>query len=162
MKLDSLLAVAVATECVGIVFWKDNNIADFAISRKAYSFANEAAQFMHDWISRYSPEIVVTERIPEQTRRGHRSIELTNLLAFIASFHKAYDISVLPDREGRTRFEQAAHLAEIYPNIAHRLPEKNKIWESEDRAMILFRALTLAHGVLSNPTVKLAENMDRL
>lgn len=156
-----LLAVAAATGRIGYVFFVGHQLVDFDLSRKGYKNSNHAAGMLQHWIMTLKPDIVVTERLTEKSKKGSRARKITKTFALIASHNYVHDVSITMDREGRTRYEQAKHLADIYPDIASRLPHKPKFYESEDRAMILFDALTLAHLVQESPAIRLAAGMDK-
>ncbi|WP_300394154.1 hypothetical protein [Henriciella sp.] len=156
-----LLAVSAATGRIGYVFFVGHELVQFDLSRKGFKSPNDASEVFQNWIKMMKPDVVVTERLPAETRKGKRAIEITKTFALVASHHCVHDVSVAMDREGRTRFEQASHLAQIYPDIAYRLPRKPRFYESEDRAMILFDALTLAHLILESPALRLAAGMDK-
>lgn len=156
-----LLAAAAATGRVGYVFFVDGQLYDHDLSKKAFQNTNLAAAVFQKWIGKFDPDVVIIEKLTEASSKGERSKEIVKTLSLIASHNHLYDIAITANRQGRTRYEQAVHLAHIYPDIAPRLPKKHKFYDSEDRAMVLFDALTLAHLVLESPAIKLASGMDR-
>jgi hypothetical protein len=155
-----LLAVAAATGRIGYVFFIGHELVAFDLSRKGFKNTTQAAAVFQEWILAFKPNVVVTERLPKKSKKGQRARKIIQTFAQIASHNYVYDITVTPDREGRSRHAHAVHLSDIYPDITHRLPRKPKFYESEDRAMILFDALTLAHIILQDPTLKLAAALD--
>ena len=161
MQTIRILAVAVATGRIGYVYFEDQQLAKFEISRKGFEDIGKAASTFEEWLKRTRPNIVVTEKINDRCRKGERSRQIIQTISVVASHHYVHDICIPMQRNGRTRYEQAVHFSQIYPEISERLPQKNKSWQSEDRAMILFDALTLAHPILENPTVMLAASLDK-
>lgn len=157
-----LLVVTAATGRIGYVFFIGHQLVDFDLSRKGFKDTTEAAAVFQEWILDFKPNVVVTERLSEKSKKGQRAREIIETFAQIASHNYVYDITVAPDREGRSRHAHAVHLSDIYPDIAYRLPRKRKFYESEDRAMILFDALTLAHSILGDRRITSAARMDTL
>ena len=155
-----MLAVSAATGRIGYVFFSGRVLVDYGLSRKGYKSNNNAACVLQRWIASTQPDIVITEQLSKSSKKGERARAIIRTFAFIASHNYVHDIEVPLDREGRTRFQQAKHLSDLYPDIAPRLPSMNKCYQSEDRAMILFDALTLAHKILENPSIRIAAAMD--
>jgi len=102
-------------------------------------------------LSRYEPDFLVIEdlALPGARRRGRarkeiRSIEVMALKRGVAVGR----ISRLGVRDtfatGKSKFEVALRLAEIFPALAGRLPRKRKAWTTEDPRMNVFDALGFA------------------
>lgn len=147
------------TGYIGYVHIEHGQLLDYAVSRKAAQSADATALCLQSWILKSKPQVVVTEKITPLCRRGKRSCELTRLLGVIASYHDVFDISLVLDRGGRTIHQQAEHLVRIYPDVESRMIKPRKIYGAKDRDIVLFDALTLAHTIIENPTMRMAREM---
>ncbi len=106
-------------------------------------------------LSRYEPTLLVIEDLaaPGGRRRKRagkeiRSIELLALKRGLATER----MSRLGVRDafapGKSKFEVALRLAEIFPALAERLPRKRKAWTTEDARMNVFDALGFAAALV--------------
>jgi len=102
-------------------------------------------------LSRYEPDLLVVEdlAVPGARRRKRaskeiRSIELLALKRGL-SVERVSRLGVIDTfASGKSKFEVALRLAEIFPALAERLPRKRKAWMTEDARMNIFDALGFA------------------
>jgi hypothetical protein len=105
-----------------------------------------------DELIRYhQPAVLVVEdlAVPGARRRKRankeiRSIELLAMKQGLAT-ERISRLGVIDTfAPGRSKFEVALRLAELFPALAERLPRKRKAWTTEDARMNIFDALGFA------------------
>jgi hypothetical protein len=119
-------------------------------------------------LSRYKPDVLVLEDLAAHgTRRRVRAKKEIRAMERLALTH-----GVLVERvsrlgvldilaPGKTKYEVALRLAEVFPVLAKRLPRKRNTWRPEDARMSVFDALGIAAATVkrarpfSGETVKL-------
>ena len=102
----------------------------------------------------YQPQLLVTERIPKDSRKGDNTRALINA---ISKAGQDADIKWgLVDRVQpyKNKYEEAGALAARFPELQRRLPKTRKEWESEPRQTILFEALSMGLLVLDEKDEK--------
>ena len=103
-------------------------------------------------LERHRPEVLVLERFDPRTgRRSSRVADIGYAVGDLAH-EMGVEVRCLTRKEVRkglglpstaTRDETAARVAEHIAAIRHRLPDKRRPWDSEDRRMALFNAAAL-------------------
>jgi hypothetical protein len=148
-----------------------NTILAIDPTSRGFAFAVlEAPAFLVDWgeritsakagdllrkvdelLRRYEPDLLVIEdlAVPGARRRKRaskeiRSIELLALKRGLAA-ERISRLGVIDTfAPGKSKFEMALRLAEIFPALGQRLPRKRKAWTTEDARMNIFDALGFA------------------
>ncbi|MFY9824905.1 MAG: hypothetical protein WAM82_26240 [Thermoanaerobaculia bacterium] len=106
---------------------------------------------LDELLSRYEPDLLVVEDLAvpgaRRRKRASKDIHSIELLARKRGL-AAQRISRLGVIDafapGKSKFEVALRLAEIFPALAERLPRKRKAWTTEDARMNIFDALGFA------------------
>jgi hypothetical protein len=122
-------------------------------SRRAMS--SNLLQKVDDLFSRYQPDVLVLEDLAaEGTRRRKRarkeisSIERRALKRGV----RVERVSRVGVRNtfapGKSKYEVALRLAEMFPVLANRLPRKRNTWRPEEARMNVFDALGLAAALV--------------
>jgi hypothetical protein len=138
---------------------------------RGFAFAVlEAPNFLVDWgerivpaktggllprvdelLSRYEPDLLVIEdlAVPGARRRKRaskkiRSIELLALKRGLAAKRISRLGVIDAFAAGKSKYDVALRLAEVFPALAERLPRKRKVWTTEDARMNIFDALGFA------------------
>lgn len=140
-----------------------------------YALADKNARCVSqvsDLIDRYDPGVLVLERAAAKgSRRCARIRELIADLRKLASrknvitrsFSRQSVREALSESGAFTKDEIAAEIAGRFPELAHRLPPRRKLWMPEDNRMNIFDAvawgLTFFHrkessGAVANAKVK--------
>jgi hypothetical protein len=108
-----------------------------------------------DLLSRYEPTLLVIEdlAVPGARRRKRasmeiRSIELLALKRGLAAERVSRLAVIDAFAPGKSKFEVALRLAEIFPTLAEGLPRKRKAWTTEDARMNIFDALGFATAAM--------------
>jgi hypothetical protein len=118
-------------------------------SRRATS--SNFLQKVDDLFSRYTPDVLVLEDLADKgarrrkrARREIGSIERRALRRGLRVEHISR-VGVLDTfAPGKSKYEAALRLAEIFPVLANRLPRKRNTWRPEDARMSVFDALGIA------------------
>ena len=153
MAFDRVLAVAAASGRVGYVFLIEGKLYDWRLSRKASRRPEEAAKRAEIWIRRLQPEVVVMEKIDGASRKSERTRAIIAAIAEVAANEYVYDVAVSRPRSHANKYEEAAALAERFPELRPWVPRPRKLWESEPRDVTYFEALSLALTVLDRHEV---------
>ena len=155
-----VLALAAASGRVGYVFLVEGQLQDWGASVKATTDPTEIAGFTQTRINELRPEALVTEKLDEACRKGPETRNLIRTIAETASHNELLDVAVPRPRAFPSKYEEAAYLANKYPDIAGYLPDqKRRIFDYEPRTMIVFEALALAEAVIEGSPDILAAAM---
>jgi hypothetical protein len=148
---------------------------------RGFAFAVlEAPAFLVDWGSRsgrmesggvlrkvdelfrrYQPDVLLLEdlaadgaRRRKRARREIGSIERRALKRGVR-VERVSRVGVLDTfAPGKSKYEVALRLAEIYPVLANRLPRKRNTWRPEDARMSVFDALGIAAATVERARMK--------
>ena len=142
--------MAVSTGRVGYVFLIKGKLYGWRLSRQAAASPEEGARFAKSWITLMRPEVVVTEKITGQCRKGAKVKAIIEAIARVAAEEPLYDIAVARTRTFPNKFAEAEVLAERFPDLRPRLPKPRKLWHSEPRNTTIFEALALALVAIDN------------
>ncbi|MEM7529639.1 MAG: hypothetical protein AAF416_18545 [Pseudomonadota bacterium] len=159
MAVLKLLALAAATGRVGYVYLVGGHVKDWRISEKAAKSPEAAAEAAQKWINELQPDVVVTEKAEQATKKGDKTKAIIAAIASTAEHNYLLDVSVARGHEHPTKYEEAAALAERHPEVAAWVPKKRRLFDNEPRNTVLFEALSLAETVLRGPTPALARAM---
>lgn len=155
-----VLSIAVASGRAGYVFLDGTQLLDWGITVKAVKEPTELIAFVQELINTLQPDVVVTERCDETSKKGKRAQKLITSVTELASHNYVLDVSVPRPRGFRTKFEEAKDLASRHPELTGYLPRrKRRIFDFEPRSMIVFEALALAEAVIHGPPEQLAAAM---
>ncbi|PWE34093.1 hypothetical protein DDZ14_02745 [Maritimibacter sp. 55A14] len=159
MAVSRFLGIAAASGRVGCVYVIHGRLRDWQISGTASRSPEDAAMHAQRWITRLEPEAVVTEKITKTSHKGEKTRAIIAAMADTAAQFHVYDISVARVQSYRNKYEEAAALAELYPEIKDWLPPERRFYDNEPRNTVLFEALALVHKVLDDPTTAIAASM---
>lgn len=98
------------------------------------------------WIRAYHPEVVITENVGFRSRKAMRTIRSIHAVIETAEKSGVQLLTVFRVRRFKSKYEEAAALASIYPEMRELLPErKRKAFEAEPHRMLYFEALSMLH-----------------
>jgi hypothetical protein len=110
---------------------------------------------VEELLSRYEPTLLVVEDLaaPGARRRKRASkeihaIELLALKRGLAAERVSRRGVIDALAPGKSKFEVALRLAEIFPALAQRIPKKRRAWTTEDARMNIFDALGFAAALV--------------
>ena len=159
MAVSRLLACVAARRRVAYVFLVDGHVRDWRVSEKAANSPLDAAELTQVWINALTPDILVTERIDDDFRKGPRVKAIIRAIASTAAHNYLLDVSVKREQRYRNKYEEAEALASLHPEVRAWLPRKRRFFDHEPRNIVLFEALSLAQAVLDDPSMNLAKAM---
>ncbi|MCP4184138.1 MAG: hypothetical protein GY761_12610 [Hyphomicrobiales bacterium] len=139
-----VLAIAVATGRIGYVFFDGDVLKDWKLSKKASKSPTEAKTYVTKLIAFFKPDVVVTERIDKNSRKGDHAKRIITTIAKVAENHELLDVSVPRLQAFKNKYEEARELVLRFPDLRPRLPKEPRIWQSEPFGTIYFEALALA------------------
>lgn len=155
-----VLALAVASGRVGYVFLDGTQLRDWAITTRASGTTSDLVAFVQELINTLKPDVVVTERCDHGCRKGKRTRQLIGAIAELASHNYVLDITLPKPRGHASKYEEAKELVARHPDLIGYLPKrKRRIYERENRNMLIFEALALAEEVNNGPPEALAAAM---
>ena len=146
-----LLSIAVGSGKVAYVYLVGDQLMDWRISNRASVSPKTAARMMQMWINDLKPEVVATEKISTAKRKGDKTKNLIVAMANIAAINHLLDVSVAREHHFSNKYEEAAALADRYPELLPWVPKKRRFFENEPRNTVLFEALAQALIVLRGP-----------
>ena len=154
MTRHRVLSIAVATYRVGYVYFVGRKLMLWGASQKAAKSPEAALPVLKYWIATLQPNVVITEAVGGRTRKGRKSIAIIEAIASHASQTSLTDIAVPRIRQFNNKYEEAEAIAERFRAIAHLLPShRPRIWESEPKQMIIFEAIVLALGIVTDGNI---------
>lgn len=153
-------------------YQKDFVLAVYPMSRGIAFVVFEGPNVPHDWgvkeirerkkndktlervkklVDQYEPTIVVFESTAGKSRRSERIIRFYKTLSRYAEtrnltvkrYTRAEVVACFQSVGATTKREIAVAIAELIPQLVHRLPPIPKIWQSEDPRQSLFDAAAL-------------------
>lgn len=154
-----VLAIAVASGRVGYTFLIGNRLRDWGTSNKAAKSPIKAAATAQAWINDLKPDVVVTEKLDETCNKGVAAQDIIGAITRTAEHNYVLDVSVAHIHDFPSKYEEAAALAQQYPELQNWLPRKRRFFDPEPRNTVIFEALSLALSVLRGPTPQLAAAM---
>ena len=143
-----VLVIAVASGRVGHVFLDHREVVGHGMSRKASTGTSEAGAHAAKLIENFRPDIVVTEKVLANSKKGDTTIEVIEAITSVAEMADVTDLNVVRSHSFDNRFNEARDLAERYPEMRPYLPRTRKPWEAEPKALIYFEALSLFESAL--------------
>jgi hypothetical protein len=150
MKLQAMalriLSIAAATGRIAYVYLIGDRLMDWRISDKASTSTEEARAASARWIETLQPDVVVTEIAVSKTRKGDNTRQLIEAMAIVAEESKALDVKVTREQSFANKYDEAAALADRYPELSPWVPRKRRFFDNEHRNTVLFEALALALG----------------
>jgi hypothetical protein len=148
MEPNRLLAIAVATGRIGVVFFIGERLMDWRISNRAAKSRIAASGHAQTLINELKPHVLVIERVTDTSHKGQNTKTLIEAIARIGAQNELLDVSVARECRYPNKYVEADVLAERYPDIAAWKPKKRRFFDNEPRNTVLFEALALADKVL--------------
>ena len=89
-----VLSIAAASGRVGYVLLVDRKISTWGLSRKASANQDHAATRCANWIERLRPDVVVTERVLNRSKKGARTRAVIAAMTEVAEIADVRNIVV--------------------------------------------------------------------
>lgn len=154
-----LLGLAAGTGRVACVYLRDQEVRDWRMSSKAARSPELAAKQAAFWIEHLRPDVVVTERVLEASRKGARTKAIIEAMAAEARARDLLVVALPRQHEYADKYAEAEALAARYPALTAWLPPKRRFYDNEPRNTVLFEALSLADAVQREGPAGLARAM---
>ncbi len=147
----NVLAVAAASTKIGHVFLIDGTPFDWGSSKDASDSPRQAYQYTTKKIAYYRPELLVTELVTDESKKGQYSRSLINQIMKAAQDADIPWSLTIREQRHANKFREATALAKRFPELKAVLPPKRYWWQTEDQRMIIFEALALGLSVIDEP-----------
>ena len=157
-RLRRLLGIAASHGKIGFAYLVDGELMDWGLSAKASRSFEEAFKRVTAWTVYYRPDLVVTERVEEQSRKGAHTRTLIRAAESAANNARADFVEMILPLDGPNKYVAAAALAAEFPQIEPWLPRKRRAWEPEPRNIIYFEALALVWAYWGSSASALGES----
>lgn len=151
-----MLVVSAARRRIGYVFFIGEKLMDWQVSEKAGRSPEHAAEATQGWINELKPDVVVTEKVSEDSRKGERTKALVGAMARVADHNYVLDVSIERPSPETSKYAEARTFAARYPAIADWLPKRRRFFDNEPRNSVLIDATALAEAVFKGPSTTLA------
>ena len=138
------MSIAVSSGKMGMVLFMNRQLVVLKSSIKAAKSTEQAAKQMQVWIEKYSPDVIVTEQLNESSRKHGRTIDIMQTILEVVQSKSILHVEVKRQHNYANKHEEAQALSDRYLQLQPYLPSKRKIWEAEDRRMMLFEAVSNA------------------
>jgi hypothetical protein len=153
----SVLAIAVASSKVGYVYLPGGKLQDWGVVVKVAKSSGDLVGYVQELINTLKPDVVVTEKCDNSSRKGIKSRSLIAAVAGLASHNPVLDVSIPRAQRYLSKYDEAQELAKLYLEIEAYLPaNKRRIFDFEPRNMIIFEALSFADDIINRSPTQVA------
>ena len=146
-----LLAIAAVSRHVAYVYLIGDRLVDWRISDRASSSAEKASATVQGWINLLKPDVVATEKIGSNVRKGAKAKAAIDAIAMVAANNEVLDVAIHREQAFPNKYLEADAIVADYPELRPWLPKKRLFYDNEPRNTVLFEAMALAQLVLRGP-----------
>ena len=143
-RAGTVMALAADYYRIGYAVLTDGELYDWGLSEKAAGSQREAADKAKRWIELYRPDLILTEMLTPQCRKGAHARSLIEALAEMAEQSGALHQAVLRVQDYANKYAEIDAICLRFPQIKLWAPEPRKFFEKEPRETIYFEAISLA------------------
>lgn len=155
-----MLSVAVASGKVGYCLFVGQRLTDWGTSRIAGLSPKVATRVMKRWLNNFRPDVVITEDLQGESRKGERSQSITAAVARVARDQEdLLDVSIERVQAFANKYDEAEALAVEFPELELYLPKRRRLWDTESPRTIVFEAVALAKLLFADPAPAMARAM---
>ena len=140
-----VLGAASSYSELAFVYFEGGNLRYWGIHRRALQSIEAGFTLSLRWIGRFDPMLVIVPDYGEESRKGQRARALVEIVAAAAADKGVACIRASRPKPRKNKYEEAALLALIFPQLAPRVPPPRKAWDPERRGVILFEAVGVTH-----------------
>jgi hypothetical protein len=151
----SVLAIGANASTVGMVLLVHGELQYWQCSRDAAKSADNAESTTTEWIRSFHPDVVVTEKVDNGSRKSERTQGVIRTIAGTATALGIVSVQVLRPHEYKNKYEEAVALARRHPTIKPRVPSR-RFYDPEPKNVVLFEALALAEVAERNFAARIA------
>jgi hypothetical protein len=146
-----VLALDVRPRYSGYAFFEGpRRLLDAGIAR--LKSREDVERRFSDLMKTYRPDILVLRKLPADTRRDHPVTRYILRTARRLARQASVPITQITEKQLReqmrdthNKHEMADFLAQLFPQLAWRVPPARRLWQSERRRMAIFDAV--AYGI---------------
>ena len=152
-KTDRVLGVAARCGRIGCVVVDAGDLVIWDASRKGASSAAAASRKLRTWIDEFRPDVLVTEHPGRAGKKRGRQLEILRAYRDVGQGENLVNMAIRRQRSFANVYDEAAHFAGQFPDLAPLLPPRPPIWCKEPHSLIFFEALALIRdaGLLTPP-----------
>ena len=149
MRVPNTLAFAVASGRIGYVYLCDGEVRDWGTSSVSARSPEKAQAYVKKIIGTYCAQLIVTERLTLQTRKGRHTRRIIEEIERTVGNLDIHAIDVERVQHHENKYLEIEDLAKRYPVLEPWKVAKRKAWEGEHRNTIIWEALTLVDQINS-------------
>ncbi|MEL7252798.1 MAG: hypothetical protein AAGL23_01385 [Pseudomonadota bacterium] len=142
------MAVAVRMGRLAAILIVDDKVLAWAMSDVAVKDERKTGPKLRQWISKFKPNLLISENPDQPGAKGETSVSCLKIIADVFDDRPERSLMLIRRQKEKNRYEEAARLAELYPDIACELPAKPPCWDKENPKLVFFEALAMAHRVV--------------
>ncbi len=150
----SVLGAAASFNTLAFVYFESGELCYWGNHPRAARSYEGAVRVSDRWIARCNPKLVI---VPDYdgTAKGEYARMLVEAVAGAAENHDTLCVKAQRQQAFANKYEEAAALALVFPQIAALVPKPRKPWDTEPYGILLFEALAITHTWLwrNNQTV---------
>lgn len=157
-----VLAAAAANRRVGYAYFQNSDLVYWTISTKAGRKALDAVAVTQDLITRFAPDVLVSQQLTPALTKSRNTKKLIAAIARTGQHNGLISIAVPRPRNHKNKYIEAEALAKIYPQVSDYLPQPRQLHHSkEPRNTVLFEAIALAVALFEDDdqNLRLAQAM---
>lgn len=143
-----VLGVAAASTKLGHIFLIDGVPYDWGASKESSGSPQQAFEYTRKKIAYYRPDLLVTELVTDESKKGQYSRSLINMIAKAAQEANIKWCLVARNQAYANKYQEAQALAKRFPELKATLPGRRYWWQTEDPRMIIFEALALSLSII--------------
>lgn len=152
-----VLGAAASCSELAFVYLEAGDLTYWGVYRRAARDIESAGAMAGKWIDKFEPMLVIVPHYGKTSRKGVRARGLVEAVIAVADASDVVCIRAEQPKPRRNKYEYAARLAVIFPQLASRVPPPRRAWDSERRGIVLFEALAVAHDWLWRNTEDTSE-----
>lgn len=147
-----VLAVAARSGRIGCVVVENGDLIFWQGSQKEAASKEQAVKCLRDWIREFRPDVLVSENPDAAGDKYGEQIPILQGFAEAGQDLPIVNLVVRRERPFDNVYEEAAHLAQQFPDLKDMVPKKPPIWMNEPYRLVFFEALALVRDAgLLNP-----------
>ena len=150
-----VLAIGANASTIGMVLLVHGELQYWQCSRAAAKSADKAESTVKEWISSFHPDVVITEKLDDGSRKSKRTQSVIRTIAGTATALGVVSVQELRPHEHKNKYEEAVALARRHPTIKPWVPSR-RFYDPEPKNVVLFEALALAEVAERNFAARIA------
>ena len=140
----TVMSIAVSHNRICFVYLIDKQPMDWEMSHKATSSPKLTGKKVSSWIEYYAPDVVITEDMGANNRKGARTKQLHEAMVDCVHLSDARHVAIARYQPFQSKYEQIEDLCVHFPQMRTLAPRKRRYWENEPQNVSYFEALSMA------------------